>query len=83
MRSTEKQELKKKIKRIGLFLCIVFIPALVISVLLWWAQVPEWLNIMVLVVILFILFALYAFVMDKMDKKKEVRMSKKKDPFAD
>lgn len=83
MKSSEKQELKKKIKRIGLFLLIVFFPAMIVSVLLLWAQVPQWLNILVLVVLLFILFAVYVFVCDKIDKKKAERLSKKKDPFSD
>ena len=83
MRSTEKQELKKKIKRLGLFLLIVFIPAMVICILLMYANVPQWLNILVLVVVLFILFFLFAFICDKLDKKKNERLSKKKDPFTE
>ncbi|MBP3431947.1 MAG: hypothetical protein J6K39_03750 [Clostridia bacterium] len=83
MKSTEKQELKKKIKRLALFLGIVLVPALVLSVLLIWAKVPQWLNILVLVIVLFILYAVFAYVCDRLDKKKAVRMSKKKDPFSD
>ena len=83
MKNTEKQELKKKVKRLGLFLLIVLIPALVICVLLIWAKVPQWLNILVLVIVLFVLFGLYSLVYSKLDKKKEERMSKKKDPFSD
>ena len=49
MRTSEKQELKRKIKQIGLFLLIVFVPCLVVSVCLIVLKVPQWLNIMVLV----------------------------------
>jgi len=83
MRSTEKQELKKKLKRLGLFLLIVFLPAMVICILLLWAKVPQWLNILVLVVVLFIFYFLYIFVCSKLDNKKNERLKKKKDPFAD
>jgi membrane protein implicated in regulation of membrane protease activity len=62
---------------------IVFLPITVVCVLLMVAEVPQWLNILVLVVLLFVLFFLFTLICDKMDKKKNDRMSKKKDPFAD
>lgn len=83
MRTSEKQELKRKIKQIGLFLLIVFVPCLVVSVCLIVLKVPQWLNIMVLVIMMFILFVVYAYVMEKLNKKKQERMSKKNDPFSD
>ena len=83
MKVTEKQELKKKLKRLGLFLLIVFLPALVISALIIIAGAPQWLNIMIMVIVLFILFALFLFVCEKIDRKKQQRLSKKKDPFTD
>ena len=83
MRSTEKQELKKKMKRLGLFMLIVFIPALVVCALLIIAKVPQWLNILVLVILLFVLFFFYLWICSKLDKKKEERLNKKKDPFSE
>ncbi len=83
MRTSEKQELKRKIKQIGLFLLIVFLPCMVISVCLIVLNVPQWLNIMVLVIVMFLMFALYAYVMERLNNKKKERMSKKKDPFSD
>ena len=83
MKSTEKQELKKKIKRMGLFLLIIFLPVLVLSVVLAGIHVEPWLNVLVLVVVLFLLFFLYAYICEKLDKKKQERLSKKKDPFSD
>ena len=83
MRSTEKQELKRKLKRLGLFILIVFLPILIVSILMVWGNVPQWLNIMVLVILLFILYFLFAWLCTKLDKKKEERISKKKDPFSD
>ena len=83
MKTTEKQELKKKIKRLALFLGIVFVPTMVICILLIWAKVPQWLNILVLVIVLFILFFIFIYICDKIDKRKQERLSKKKDPFSD
>lgn len=84
LKSTEKQELKKKISRIGLFLLIVFLPMLVVCILLQWAGVKEqWITILVLVVLMFVLFFVYIFICSKLDAKKKERISKKKDPFSD
>lgn len=83
MRSSEKQELKKKIQRVGWFLLIVFLPLLVVAVCLGVAHVPQWLNIMVCVIVLFLLFFLFLYVCKKLDEKKKARMDKKKDPFSD
>ena len=84
MRTTEKQELKQKIKRLGIFLVIVFLPALVVSILLAYvAKVPQWLNMLVLVIMLFVLFFIYSLLMQKLDKRKGERLKKKKDPFSD
>lgn len=84
MRSTEKQELKKKISRLGLFLLIVFVPALTLCVILQAvAHVPQWLNILVLVLVLFVLFFFYSWLCSKLDAKKTERLNKKKDPFSD
>lgn len=83
MRTSEKQELKRKIKQIGLFLLIVFLPCMVVCVCLLALKVPQWLNIMVLVIMMFLMFALYAYVMERLNRKKQERISKKKDPFSD
>lgn len=83
MKNSEKQAVKKKIKRLGLFLLIVFLPMMVVSVLLAWAKVDMWLNVFVLVLLLFILFALFVWICDKFDQRKQERLSKKKDPFSD
>jgi membrane protein implicated in regulation of membrane protease activity len=83
VRSSEKRELKKKIQRLGLFFLIVFIPLLVVSVLLIYAKVALWLNIIVLVILLFILFFFFTLACNKIDEKKKARMDKKKDPFSD
>ncbi len=83
MRSTEKQELKRKLKRLGLFMLIVFLPILIVCILMLWGKVPQWLNILVLVLLLFILYFFYAWLCTKLDKKKEERISRKKDPFSD
>lgn len=84
MRASEKQELKQKIKRLGIFLLIVFLPAMVVAVLLAYvAKVPQWLNMLVLVIMLFVLFFIYSLLMQKLDKHKNERLKKKKDPFSE
>ena len=83
MKTSEKIELKKKLKRLGLFLLIVIAPCLVICTLLIVAKIPQWLNMMVLVICLFILYFLFLFICSKLDKRTQERLSKKKDPFSD
>ncbi len=83
MINSEKQLLKKRIKRLGLFLLVVFLPMVVISTLMALYVKEEWLNIFVCVLILFILFGIYLFLLEKLDKKKEARLKGKKDPFSD
>ena len=83
MKVTEKQELKKKLKRLGLFLLIVFLPALVVASLIIISGAPQWLNIMIMVIVLFVMYALFLLVCSKLDKKKQKRLEKKKDPFSD
>lgn len=76
--------MKKKIQRVGLFMLIVLIPALVLSVVLQFvAHVPQWLNILVRVLVLFVLYFVYVWICFKLDARKTERMNKKKDPFSD
>ena len=83
MRRSETNELKQKLKRLLLFLAIVFLPAMIVAIVLQvFAHVPQWLNILVLVIMLFVLYFLYFWICSKLDKKKEDRLSKKKDPFS-
>lgn len=84
MKQTEKQELKSKLKRIGLFLIIVFLPIAVVCTLLYYVGVTDmWLNVLILVILLFLLFGIFYYVCEKLDQKKKERLSKKKDPFSD
>lgn len=83
MKSSDKQELKRKIGRLGLFLIIVFVPILVLAVVLAYAGVSQWVNIMILVIVMFILFGAFLTICQKLDEKKQKRMEKKKDPFSD
>ena len=84
MKNSDRQEIKKKIGRIGLFLLIVFLPAAVVEVLLAYAGVAQqWLHIMIMTLMMVILFLLYSFILSKLDQRKAERMKKKKDPFSD
>ncbi len=83
MRTTEKQELKKNIKRLGLFLLIVFLPVCLVCATLFYLNVPQGANIAILVVLLFILFFIYLWICGKIDQRKAERLKKKKDPFSD
>jgi len=85
MKTTEKQELKNKLKRIGLFVLIVFLPICIVCTLLYVyvPGIPPWLVGMVLVIMMFVSFFFYTWIMGKLDKKKAERISKKKDPFSD
>ncbi len=83
MKTTEKQLLKKNLKRLGIFMLIVFLPVAFVCAGLLVAKVPMGWNIFTLVVLLFILYFVFLFVCDKMDRKKEERLKHKKDPFSD
>ena len=83
MKNSEKQELKRKIGRLGLFLVIVFVPILVLAIVLASVGVKQWVNIMILVIVMFILFGLFIMVCQKLDETKAERMKKKKDPCSD
>ncbi len=83
MKNSEKQLLKKRITRLGLFFLIVLVPIVVIEVVLASCGVKQWVNIMILVIIMFFLFAIYTIIYEKFDARKEERKKKKKDPFAD
>ena len=82
MKNTEMQNLKRSLKRLALFLGIVLVPCLVVCVLLFSVDIPNWLVIFILVLILCVLYFLFLFVCAKIDKKKEDRLKNKKDPFA-
>ena len=83
MKNSEKQELKRKIGRLGLFLLIVFLPMMALAIVLIYVGVAQWVNVMILVIVMFILFALFLFICQKLDERKYERMKKKKDPFSD
>lgn len=85
MKISERMMLKNKIKRLCLFLLIVFIPVAIVCTLLAVAGVEQWLNILVTVVILTLLYLFYLYLCGLWDKRKEEKLKKdnKKDPFAD
>ena len=85
MKVSERMVLKDRLKKLGIFCLIVFIPVLVLSVVMMSYGVSEAVNIIVTVVILFVLFFLYLYICSLIDKKKEKRLkeSGKKDPFSE
>ena len=85
MKVSERMVLKDRLKKLGIFCLIVFIPVLVLSVVMMSYGVSEAVNIIVTVVVLFVLFFLYLYVCALLDKKKEKRLkeSGKKDPFSE
>ena len=82
MKTSEKQILKKNLKRLGLFMLIVLLPICVVCVLLI-PVLPMWQNVMVLVVMMLVLFLFYSWLWQKIDRRTEERLKKKKDPFSD
>ena len=85
MKVSERMVLKDRLKKLGIFCLIVFIPVLVLSVVMMSFGVSEAVNIIVTVVVLFVLFFPYLYVCSLIDKKKEKRLkeSGKKDPFSE
>ena len=85
MKVSERMVLKDRLKKLGIFCLIVFIPVLVLSVVMMCYGVPQVVNIIVTVVILFVLFFLYLYICSVIDKKREKKLkeSGKKDPFSE
>lgn len=85
MKVSERMILKDRLKKLGIFCLIVFIPVLVLSVVMMSFGVSQAVNIIVTVVVLFVLFFLYLYICSLIDKKKEKRLkeSGKKDPFSE
>ena len=82
---SDRMILKDRLKKLGLFCLIVFIPVLVVAVVLFSVGVPEWANMLVLVVMLLALFCVFMYVCSILEKRKEKRLkeSGKKDPFLE
>ncbi len=82
---SDRMILKDRLKKLGLFCLIVFIPVLVVAVVLFSVGVPEWANMLVLVVMLLALFCVFMYVCSILEKRKEKRLkeSGKKDPFSE
>lgn len=82
---SDRMILKDRLKKLGLFCLIVFIPVLVVAVVLFSVGVPEWANMLVLVVMLLALFCVFMYVCSVLEKRKEKRLkeSGKKDPFSE
>lgn len=82
---SDRMILKDRLKKLGLFCLIVFIPVLVVAVVLFSVGVPEWANMLVLVVMLLALFCVFMYVCFILEKRKEKRLkeSGKKDPFSE
>ena len=85
MKVSERMILKNRLKKLGIFCLIVFLPILVLSVVLYSAGVSQVVNIIVLVVVLFALFFLFMLICSVIDKKSEKKLkeSGKKDPFSE
>ncbi len=83
MRRSETNELKQKLKRLGLFILIVFLPVMAVAIVLQVVVGLEmWQNMLVLVVLIFLLYFAFLWLCSKLDKKKAERLSKKNDPFS-
>ena len=82
---SDRMILKDRLKKLGLFCLIVFIPVLVVAVVLYSVGVPEWANMLVLVVMLLALFCVFMYVCSVLEKRKEKRLkeSGKKDTFSE
>ena len=83
MRRSETNELKQKLKRLGLFMLIVFLPVMTMAIVLQYVVgLKMWQNMLVLVVLIFLLYFLFLWICSKIDMKRDERLSKKKDPFS-
>ena len=73
---SDRMILKDRLKKLGLFCLIVFIPVLVVAVVLYSVGVPEWANMLVLVVMLLALFCVFMYVCSVVVRKTHFQSSK-------
>ena len=85
MKVSERMILKQRLKRLGLFCLIVLIPICFLAFGLAYAGLSQAWNIVIIVCVLFLLFGLFMMTCSALDKrkKKKLKESGKKDPFAD
>ncbi len=84
--SSQRRDFEKKTKSTMIFIGVFFCIALVISTLLIFADIPMWLNMMIIVILAFVFYLPYMVITAKIKAKKEEKRLKdinKKDIFAD
>lgn len=82
----DKRQMKKQVKRTMWFIAAYALVALVISsVLIVFTDVPQWLNMLVIIVLAGLFYLLFLWICAIIDKKKAEKDEKnpKDDPFAE
>lgn len=84
MRAKDSRDLKRKYKRMLIFLAIIFVVELVLCYLLMMAELSNVLCGVIIVLTASIFYLLFLFICAKIDKKRAERLEKEatKDPFT-
>lgn len=86
LNSGDKRPMKKQVKRTMWFIAVYAVIALVISsVLIVFTNVPQWLNMIVIIVLAGVFYLLFLWICAIMDKKKAEKdaQNPKDDPFSE
>ncbi len=81
-----RRQMKQQMKRTMWFICVYAVIALIISaVLIVYTDIPQWLNMLVIVVIAGVFYLLFLWICAIIDKKKAEKQQQnpKDDPFSE
>lgn len=81
-----RRQMKQQMKRTMWFICVYAVIALIIStVLIVYTDIPQWLNMLVIVVVAGVFYLLFLWICAIIDKKKAEKQQQnpKDDPFSE
>ena len=85
MQNTDKRPMKKQLKRTMWFIAGYALVAVVLSAIMIVYDIPQWLNMLVIVVLAGVMYLLFLWICAIIDKKKKEKQAgeEKDDPFAE
>ncbi len=79
-----KRQMKKQFKRTMWFIGVYAVVALVVATLLIvYTNIPQWLNMIVIIVLAGVFYLPFLWICARLDKKKQEKQDQKDDPFSE